>query len=234
MADPVEFKITLPGEYTISYKTSIPSTGQVANAPLVDVKIYDVPLASFDLRPDVVFVPDTEMLTFNFSSGATDYKWNFGDTPDIVAQFEPKYKYPIEGKYDVTLIAENDHGGGVICRDTLVRQIIAKQGGQAKIPNAFTPNTNGPSPDGRGGNGTFNDVFLPLVKGIPNDPDAYNLQIYDRWGNLIFESTSSTRGWDGYNKDGKLMPAGVYVYKLTLRFSDSQRSTQVGDVTMIH
>ena len=69
---------------------------------------------------------------------------------------------------------------------------------------------------------------------MPSDSDAYNLQIYDRWGNLIFESRSSTHGWDGYNKDGKLMPSGVYVYKLTIRFSDSQRTTQVGDVTMIY
>jgi gliding motility-associated-like protein len=236
--NPVEFKIGAPGEYVISYRTSVPATGQTAvwpkaGDPPIVVKIYDLPIASFDLRPDVVFVPDTEMSTFNFTTGANGYNWDFGDG-GTSEESDPKYTYQVEGRYDVQLIAKFDHGNGVICRDTLTQKIIAKQGGQAKIPNAFTPNVNGPSPDGRGANGTFNDVFLPLVKGIPNDSDAYNLQIYDRWGNLIFESTSSTRGWDGYNKDGKLMPAGVYVYKLTLRFSDSQRTTQVGDVTMIH
>jgi gliding motility-associated-like protein len=232
VADPVEFKITSPGEYTVSYRTSIPSTSQFANAPLKDVVIYDLPLATFDLRPDIVYVPDTEMSTFNFSNGANQYLWDFGDggTSDL---FEPKYTYAIEGKYEVLLIAKFDHGNGVVCADTLKRTIIAKQGGQAKIPNVFTPNPSGPSSNGAGANGTFNDVFLPIVKGIANDSDAYNLQIYDRWGNLIFESTSSVVGWDGYNKDGKLMPAGVYVYKLTVRFSDSQRSTRVGDITMI-
>ncbi len=228
-----EFTIGSPGKYTIRFQVSEPATGRVKTATPVDVIVYEKPLALFDLRPDIVFVPDTEMSTFNFTTGATGYDWDFGDGGKS-DQFEPKYTYLIEGKYDVTLIAKNDHGNGVVCKDTLTRQIVAKQGGQAKIPNAFTPNTSGPSPDGRGANGSFNDVFLPLVKGVPNDSDAYNLQIYDRWGNLIFESTSSTRGWDGYNKDGKLMPAGVYVYKLTLRFSDSQRTTQVGDVTMIH
>lgn len=237
-ANPGEFKISEPGTYLIRYKTSIPQTGQVkiyppVSDPPLEVEVFDLPMASFDLRPDVVFVPDTQLETFNFSDGATGYRWNFGDTPDFVTEEEPKYTYAIEGKYDVTLIAENDHGGGVVCRDTLVRQVIAKQGGQSKIPNAFTPNTNGPS-GGNGGSGTFNDVFLPIVKGVPADADAYNLQIYDRWGNLIFESNSSSYGWDGYNKDGKLMPAGVYVYKLTVRFSDSQRTTQVGDITMIY
>jgi gliding motility-associated-like protein len=232
VADPGEFKITTPGEYTISYRTSIPSTGQVATAPLRDVKIYDKPLASFDLRPDIVFVPDTEMITFNFSEGANAYDWDFGDGGTSILK-EPVYTYKIEGKYDVTLVASFDHGNNVICRDTLVRKVTAKLGGQSRIPNAFTPNPNGPSPDGRGGNGTFNDVFLPIVRGIADEPDAYNLQVFDRWGNLLFESNSSTKGWDGYDQNGKIMPAGVYVYKLTLRFSDTQRTTQVGDVTLI-
>ena len=232
VADPKQFRITEPGSFTISYKTSIPATGQVAFAPNKDVAIYDLPVASFDLRPDPVFVPDTEMSTFNYTKGATGYDWDFGDG-GISHELEPKYTYRIEGKYNVTLIAKNDHGKGIICTDTLAKSVTARQGGQAKIPNAFTPNPNGPSPDGKGANGTFNDVFLPIVRGIAADADAYNLQIYDRWGNLIFESTSSTHGWDGYNKDGILMPAGVYVYQLTLRFSDTQRTTQIGDVTMI-
>ncbi|MFN7791192.1 MAG: PKD domain-containing protein, partial [Cyclobacteriaceae bacterium] len=185
----IEFKVSSPGEYSVSYRTSIPSTGQVATAGPKNVVIYDLPLATFDLRPDIVYVPDTEMSTFNFSNGANQYLWDFGDggTSDL---FEPKYTYAIEGKYEVSLIAKFDHGNGVVCADTLKRTIIAKQGGQAKIPNVFTPNPNGRSSSGTGSNGTFNDVFLPLIKGVSNDSDAYNLQIYDRWGNLIFESTS--------------------------------------------
>jgi gliding motility-associated-like protein len=233
LRDPGKVKVSVAGKYTITFKVTVPSTNQVVSATPKDITVYEKPVSLFELRPGIVYVPDTEMIVFNDSREATSYSWDFGDggTSDLE---NPTYTYQVEGKYDITLIAKDDHGNGVVCADTLVKQVIARQGGQAKIPNAFTPNVNGPSPDGRGANGTFNDVFLPLVKGIPNDSDAYNLQIYDRWGNLIFESTSSTRGWDGYNKDGKLMPAGVYVYKLTLRFSDSQRTTQVGDVTMIH
>ncbi len=231
--NPEEFKIFTAGEYSITYRSYDPPPGG-SSSPLAQktFKVYDRPFAIFTLRPDVVFVPDTEMVTYNDSQGANKYEWDFEDGTTS-EETDPKHTYLLEGKYKVTLIAKFDHGNGVVCRDTLVQQITARQGGQAKIPNAFSPNTSGPS-GGRPGNGTFNDVFLPLVKGIPNDSDAFNLQIYDRWGNLIFESTNSQTGWDGYNKDGRLMPAGVYVYKLTLRFSDSQRTTQVGDVTMIH
>jgi gliding motility-associated-like protein len=110
----------------------------------------------------------------------------------------------------------------------LSRPVVAKQGGVTKVPNAFTPNPNGPN-GGRPGNNSFNDVFLPQVKGA----EEFNMQIFDRWGNLIFESNDATMGWDGYDRNGRLLPAGVYVYKLTLRLSDGQRTTQLGDITMI-
>ncbi|MBX2917094.1 MAG: gliding motility-associated C-terminal domain-containing protein [Cyclobacteriaceae bacterium] len=226
------FRITTPGVYSIFLTTRSSITGQVANLQKDGFEIFDNPVASFDLRPNVVFVPDTELTTFNFSTGATDYAWDFGDggTSD---QVEPKYVYRVEGVYNVRLVAINDHGGGLLCTDTLTRPVTAKQGGVTKVPNAFTPNPAGPGSGngggGTGGNGTFNDVFLPIVKGA----EEFNMQIFDRWGNLIFESNSANIGWDGYDKNGRILPAGVYVYKLTIRLSDGQRSTQIGDVTMI-
>jgi len=225
------FRITAPGVYSVLLTTRNSITGQVANTQRDNFEIFDNPLASFDLRPNVVYVPNTEMTTFNFSMGATDYAWDFGDggTSD---EIEPVYTYRVEGVYDVQLVAINDHGGGLLCTDTLTRKVTAKQGGITKVPNAFTPNPAGPgsgSGGGTGGNGTFNDVFLPIVKGA----EEFNMQIFDRWGNLIFESNSANIGWDGYDKNGRVLPAGVYVYKLTIRLSDGQRSTQIGDVTMI-
>ncbi|MDZ4714331.1 MAG: PKD-like domain-containing protein [Cytophagales bacterium] len=221
------FNIPSDGEYTITLKTSSSQTGQFANAPNQIVKIYPKPFASFDARPSIVFVPDTELITFNFSTGANKYGWDFGDGITSTDE-EPKHIYKIEGIYTISLFAKFDHGNGLVCADTLKKQIQARQGGVTKVPNAFTPSLNGPS-GGQAGNGSFNDVFLPIVKGA----DEFNLQIYDRWGNLVFESNSSRIGWDGYNLDGILLPAGVYVYKLTIRLSDGQRSTQIGDVTMI-
>jgi gliding motility-associated-like protein len=222
------FEINSPGQYVLVLETS-DSFG--ASLPVTNFKEFEVfanPTANFTARPEVLFVPDTELTTFNFSSGATSYQWDFGDGSTSTEE-EPKYTYRVEGLYDIRLIAETDYGQGLICRDTIFRQVTAKQGGITKIPNAFTPSPDGPGSSGTGGNGTFNDVFLPFVKGV----EEFNLQIYDRWGNLVFESTDSNRGWDGYDKNGRLMPAGVYVYKLVLRLSDGQRTTQVGDVTMI-
>jgi gliding motility-associated-like protein len=225
------FKIPAPGKYTIELVTSNSFTGDQKVATK-DVIIYDLPIAEFVLRPTTVYVPDMELTTFNLAEGATDYLWDFGDgtTSD---EKEPTHKYRIEGVYDVMLIAMHDYGDNIVCVDSATRKVTAKQGGVTRVPNAFTPNPNGPTSSagtpGIPGSNTFNDVFLPQVKGA----EEFNMQVFDRWGNLVFESNNSNIGWDGYDRNGKLMPAGVYVYKLTLRLSDGQRTTQVGDITMI-
>jgi len=232
------FRIVNPGKYSIFLKNSSSFTGQTAFFQVDNIEVFDLPVASFEARPTTLFVPDTEMTIFNFTVGANNYEWDFDDGT-ISNEFEPKHIYKLEGIYELMLVASFDHGpkdvdgdgvldDNVVCYDTARRQIIAKEGGITKIPNAFTPSPNGPSGGGPG-SGTFNDVFLPITRGVAE----FNMQIYDRWGNLVFESNDKNVGWDGYDRNRNLLPAGVYVYKLTLRLSDGQRTTQVGDVTLI-
>ena len=76
------------------------------------------------------------------------------------------------------------------------------------VPNAFTPNG-----DGR------NEQFLA----VPNcELDAFELQIYDRWGQQVFTSNNARQGWDGYS-NGNLAPAGAYLWKLHYRGEHDQR-----------
>jgi hypothetical protein len=256
-----EFDIVNPGEYTIFLTTSNSITGQTAFADnsgtgpnampgKLPIQVFNLPLASFQARPTTLFVPDTELVTFNFSTASAppadsvNFWWNFGDTNDIVKQDiedpDPTYFYPVEGLYTVTMVMREVRGT-VVCVDTVTQLITAKEGGIVKIPNAFTPDPTGPGAGAGGGSGNtaVNDVFLPLVKGINlREEGTFLMQIYDRWGNLVFESrnnsTSGTvMGWDGYDRNGNLFPAGVYVYKLGLRLVDGQNVTQVGDVTLI-
>ncbi|MBS1557631.1 MAG: gliding motility-associated C-terminal domain-containing protein [Bacteroidetes bacterium] len=224
-----KFSITQPGKYYISLTAIYSKTGQQNTLTQGPFLVYDKPKAMFLANPPTVYVPDSPMKLINNSIGGTEFNWDFGDG-GTSTDFDPSYTYKFEGIFTITLISSNDHGGGVICRDTATQKIVAKQGGVAKIPNAFTPSTAGPSGGVSGGtNDANNYIFLPQVRGI----EEFNLQIYDRWGNLIFESNNQTVGWDGYDQNGRLMHAGVYVYKLTLRLSDQQRTTQIGDVTLI-
>lgn len=235
------FRILKPGTYDIYLRASlVEDDSQEARRSLKGIEVYDVPSAIFEVRPNPIYVPDAQIRLFNFSARATSYHWDFdnGDTSD---DFEPQYVYKLPGKYNIQLISAYDHGqkdvngdgildGNVVCYDTAYQVLNALDGGFIKLPNAFTPNVNGSTGgSGEPGAGSFNDVFLPITKGV----EEFVMQIFDRWGNLIFESRDKNVGWDGYHRNGNLMPSGVYVYKLTLRLSDGQRTTKVGDVTLI-
>jgi gliding motility-associated-like protein len=235
------FLINDPGTYTLTLTASLSATDQhAAPAEVSGIEIYGKPNAFFISPNESVFVPDTELGLINQSQDANFYEWNFDDGT-ISNDFEPEHVYMLEGKYLLTLVAGNDHGdkdidgdgimdGNVVCYDTATTTIIAKEGGFTRIPNAFTPDPNGPV-DGSDPGNAFerNDVFLPVTKGVVE----FNMQVYDRWGTLVFESNNKNEGWNGYDRNKNLLPAGVYVYKLTLRLADGQRTTQVGDVTMI-
>ena len=56
--------------------------------------------------------------------------------------------------------------------------------------------------------------------------------VFDRWGNLLFESTDPERGWNGTYK-GALCPQDVYVYRITVKYNDGNEFTKTGDVTLI-
>jgi len=97
-----------------------------------------------------------------------------------------------------------------------------------QFPNAFTPNSNGPT------NGYYtpgipnNDVFHPVYK----DVVEYYLNIYNRRGELIFESNDINVGWDGYIND-RLTAQGVYIWKARGRYSNGQSFTKLGNVMLI-
>ena len=81
--------------------------------------------------------------------------------------------------------------------------------------------------------GGFNEVFLPVIQGLSSDPGSFHMLIYDRWGNLLFESWDEDEGWDGYDENGKLLPLGVYVYKLDIRFQDGTSGIRLGDERLL-
>lgn len=216
------------GKYTVSLKgeNELGTEGQTVKAFYIDV--LEVPIANYALNPEVVFIPDQKVFFSNLSSNATTYEWQFGDG-ETSTETNTSHPYTEEGFYDVTLIAKNDLG----CADTLSRQaaIEAKKGGTVRTPNAFTPNISGPSGGiggGNGGSGSFNDIFSPRVEGVT----SFKMLIYNKWGQVLFESDDQEIGWDGYF-EGKIMPMDVYVYKLVLDFSDGRKEVRLGDVTLV-
>lgn len=214
-----------PGVYTVTLqgKNSLGVADKEVKEAIIEV--YEVPIAAFELRPREVYLPDKPVFFSNLSIGADSVFWDFGDG-STSSETDPVHYYKEKGNYPVTLVASNVHG----CADTLLRRsaVEAIEGGRVVVPNAFTPNPAGPGGGAGAENGAFNDVFLPQTEGVT----AFRMLIYNKWGQILYESTSPERGWDGYYQ-GRMCPQDVYVYRLELTYINGQKQLKMGDVTLI-
>jgi gliding motility-associated-like protein len=130
---------------------------------------------------------EQEVVKLDAGEGFTTYKWT--PTNDATQWVIVKNV----GEYFVKV---TDNNGCIGSDDTKVKR---KCGVILHIPNVFTPNNDG-----------YNDVFAPV--GI--DVISYQLNIFSRWGQLVFSSTDINTGWDGTIR-GKQAIDDVYIYQLT-------------------
>lgn len=189
------------------------------------IEVYPNAVAAFTVTPNQVNIPSQPVYCLNLSQNATSYVWEFGDG-NTSTETNPLHYYTEEGLFDVMLIANNTYN----CPDTMlvVGAVHAKSGGLIDFPNAFTPVPSGGSGGIYDPMSFSNDVFFPMHAGV----DEYSLQIFNKWGELLFQTTDVYRGWDGYYR-GELCKQDVYVWKVRGRFVDGQTFERAGDVTLL-
>ncbi len=188
------FDVTL----TITADNLCTTTKTVTDMICVD----PLPLASFNVNPQQVFSFDPTAVFENTSVLNNQNYWDFDDGTNS-QELNPTHQFPIGqiGNYNVQLIVVSDQG----CRDTTYRVVIVKDQLLFYVPNTFTP-------DGD----EHNNIFLPIMT-AGFSPASYECYIYNRWGELIFESKDIAMGWDGtYN--GSMVQTGLYTW--VLRFKD--------------
>ena len=188
------------------------------------VRVYDLPEAIFEFKPENAILPDDPVTFYNYSRNAVLYLWDFGDNT-FSTEVEPVHYYSKAGEYDVKLTVWSREG----CTDSVVIfDAFADNGCNIVFPNAFTPNPNGPGSGYYSPGSTANDVFYPICRGVVE----YQLRIFNRFGKLIFESKDVNIGWDGYI-NGKLSKQDVYIWKVRGRFQNGKSFVRFGNVTLL-
>ncbi len=189
------------------------------------IEVHQTPEAHIEVSPYEVFIPDQPVKCFNLSVGEDTVIWNFGDG-QTSSENNPIHYYQEEGEYQISLVALTQD----MCSDTAVidKNVIAKAQGVVDFPNAFKPSTSGPGDGSYPTPDTENMVFHPVFQGVIE----YELNIYNRWGELIFVSKDINIGWDGYYK-GKLCKQDVYVWKVKGRYVGGKQFVFAGDVTLL-
>ena len=213
-----------PGSFLVTLTATGPG-GQTDVADTI-VTIYPKPQANFSATPTLVQVPNTAAFFFNLSIDADSYLWYFGDGGTSTAE-NPVYTYSQVGQYDILLIASNQYG----CTDSItkLKYITAEQINDIVLPNAFTPNPSGSNGGVYDPTSFNNDVFYPFTI---NGVDEYRLTIYNKWGEIVFDTDDLKTGWDGFYK-GTLCQADVYIWKVKGKYLDGTTYMKFGDVTLL-
>jgi gliding motility-associated-like protein len=203
--------------------TVISAEGCVSTASSSNfVCIQPNPVASFYADTYQIDNIQTNANFWNESIGADSYFWYYGDGSNYDTTFNAHHEF-LNGSdfdvtnYQVTLYAVSQYG----CIDSTSRYIQMIPEVILYVPNAFTP-------DGD----SYNNTFYPVLT-AGYSKDDYEFLIFNRWGELIFESNTVGEGWDGTYRDHKCQ-VGVYTWKLVLRRSfNDDKLDYVGHVTLL-
>ena len=190
----VQHVYTQAGVYTAQLNVTT-GLGCSDNAYTITVEVLERPVADFIVQEQTL----TEVQFTNLSQdllGGAVFSWDFGDGA-ISAQESPRHNYGAPGTFPVILITLNPNG----CSDTIASDVTIEDLFRVYIPTAFTPNGDGK-----------NEIFYIQGTGI----DQMHLEIYDRWGKMIFESRDPSVGWDGTMPNGNPAKQDSYQFKLQL------------------
>ncbi len=224
---PAPYTYNRPGIYTVTLTVIGEDNDIVEEIKKDSIVVFAEARSFFDYRPNEVSVPNDPLILFNLSDDADTYLWDMGDGT-ISTELNPEHTYQEEGVYTISLIANNEFG----CADTfeIENAVTAISSGSLVFPTAFTPNSGGRTDGSYDPRTLDNSVFFPIFEGVVD----YQLLIFNRWGEIVFETDDVNTGWDGYYRDRDEMCAqDVYVWKATGKFANGKTFEEAGEITLL-
>jgi len=180
------------------------------------ISINPKPIAKFTVNAEITSIIESSVYFTNYSLFADTYIWDFGDGSSSKLK-NPIHTFPnyTTGKYNVELIASTKFS----CKDTANIEITINDEFTFFAPTAFTPDFDG-----------LNDVFMVYGNGIDNK--NFNMIIYNRWGESIFETNDMLYGWNGMMQ-GRMCSSDTYYWLVKYKNIQGAQYTKSGNVTLI-
>lgn len=184
------------GDFTVTLTASSSNATQTKSKTKY-IKVRKFPDADFTYT-DTMFLP-SYLLYFhgyviNKDSLQYKYYWNFNQTNYLLGDSDAIFTFPNADTYYVNLIVEAGKG----CRDTVFDTLSVTD--VLDAPNIFSPNGDG-----------INDVFVVKSNGV----SEFVLDVFNRWGAIVYSQTARRLQWDGRTSAGVLLPCGTYFYHIT-------------------
>ncbi|OPZ98864.1 MAG: PKD domain protein [Bacteroidetes bacterium ADurb.Bin408] len=210
---------TNAGTYNVSLTVQ---TAEGCTATYVNnnmIQVYPFPTASFYTNPTEGDMENPHITFINTSVGASSWFWWFGEpstgSDNISSDENPEHTYMNTGVYNAMLVAISSYG----CKDTTYRPVRIKEIFSMYIPNAFSPNSDG-----------LNDLFIPVFSGV----QTFNMFIFNRWGEMVYETDNSSQPWDGTVKNGtEVAMMDVYSYLILVKDINGKEHKYIGHITLL-
>jgi gliding motility-associated-like protein len=222
-ADDFDYCLQDAGTYNIKIRT----TGKNGCSYTYDYKnpinVWPLPGSDFSTNPDRITTTNNNATFLPSNRGnVISYQWTFsgikgmGAGYDTSSMVNPVRIYDNTGDFPVLLVSTTDKG----CKDTIFKVIEVRDEFSIFIPNSFTPNGD-----------NLNDVFN--IKGVGIKTEGYSMEIYNRWGTLVYSTKDLNKGWDG-TVSGLNGENGVYVYKVKALGSNGEgKKEYTGHVSLL-
>lgn len=184
---------------TYSVKLTVSSVGCNADTIMDNlITIHENPVASYYYNPSAPSIVYNRIKLTNTSIDNITNQW-FLDSAIVSSIAEPEITLPSEiGSNLLCLVVENIYG----CYDTSCVEVFVSDESLVYVPNAFVPDNNG-----------LNDVFKPIISNVVE----YDFKIFNRWGQVVFNTKEINKGWDGTFLGAKC-PIGVYNYRIVYKY----------------
>ena len=210
---------TSVGNYPVTL-TMETFSGCIATLNLLQSDLVNVrpsPEAGFSVTPDYTDICNSTIAFSDESVGANQWFYLYDDsTAYSEGEASPNYTYLTAGGHYPVQIVTNEFG----CKDTAMNYLFIEPF-TLYVPNSFTPDGN-----------EFNNDFL-AISYLPIE--EWKLEIFNRWGELVFVSNDPYESWDGTGKNGLMSPDGIYVWKATYVSCEplSQEKIETGHVNLL-
>lgn len=201
-----------PGIYTVTLVITTQAGCTDSASKDVEIIFYPLPVAEFTANPKETGIFNSKIKFTDLSQHAVSWWWDFGDGRNSPLQ-HPEHYFDEIGKFLVTLTVKNIAG----CESTYRESVYITP---FFVPNAFTPNSDG-----------LNENFFEA--GYIIDVSSYNMSIFNRWGQKVFENDSHYKPWNGLDKNGKPAPEGVYVYAIKVKTLTGKDYFYTGRVSLL-
>lgn len=179
------------------YGVSVTNTVGCKDTAYVNVNVFTKAIAN--AGPDKTIIKGRSVILSGTVQGSySSVTWSPGTGINNTGILQPVANPAADAMYVLTVQSNNSCG---ISSDTVLVKVYQ----DVYIPNAFTPNNDG-----------LNDFWIiPAFDAYPD----FKLQVFDRYGKIVFENSKIPKSWDGRYKS-KLLPAGAYVYVIKLNETD--------------